>query len=215
MRSGLIIAVCGVDGIGKSTLCAGLKRDLADRGGSVSFFSRAKVTADRLDLTTRYVLPHVNVKDPWYRGDFAKIVSDGLVLDFVEGVHKSLMPEYRQGKTIICDRYTPCYFAYAKVVQRASPFELVLQHIPPPDLVLYLSAVPAVLAERQQQRGGTQADESPILQREFDRAYRSYLNEHCLNWIELDAGKSAPEVLVSARRAIEDLISLERSASHG
>ncbi len=211
MRIGHIIAVCGVDGVGKSTLCKGIRRELRELSDEVEFFTRSKKPDDRLSLTNKYVLPQIDQCDTWLRGDFATVVGDGLLLDFLESCDQQLVPMYNQGKTIICDRFSPCFFAYIRITQRCQVFESVLQRIPRPSLVLYLSAAPEQLAERQRKRGGIQADEKPELQRRFNEAYRAYLTEYALNWIELDATQSPDAVLAQSCYAIRDFISKTRS----
>lgn len=213
-KLGSIIAVCGVDGVGKSTLCGGLRRYFSGQSDTVELFSRTKKEADRLSLAGKYVLPYVQEPHPWLSGDFATIVSDGLLLDFLESYHERLAPAYRRGKTVVCDRYTPCFFAYIRAVQGCTLFEEVLQRLRPPDMVLYLAAPAAALAVRQTQRGGRQADEDPVLQGRFDAAYRTYFQERSLKWVELDAARPPAEVLSSACRVIEEFISLPRISAN-
>lgn len=211
---GKIIAICGVDGVGKSTLCEGLRCKLRDDTASVEFFARSKRGADRLALVEKYVGTGGQA-DPWLRGNFATLVSDGLLLDFLESYHEFMEPAYRRGSTLICDRYTPCFFAYIRTVQQQWVFEKALVKLPPPDLVLYLSASPSVRAARQATRGGSKPDEDPRLQDEFDRAYRTYLHESRCNWREVNADRSAPEVLAQTWDAIAGFLGKREARAHG
>jgi dTMP kinase len=205
---GLIVAICGVDGVGKSTLYQGLRGRLVDRGDTIEFFTREKEDTDRLSLTNKYVLPSVQDEQPWLSGHFATIVGDGLLLDFLDSYQRRLLPAFEAGRVVVCDRYTPCFFAYIRAVSAHPVFEQVLQ-LQRPDLVLYLSAPAALLAERHTGRGGRQADEDPILQQHFDCAYRNYFASQQMNWVEIDAAQAPELVLQQSVEAIEELFEID------
>jgi len=189
--SGKIIAVVGVDGVGKSTLARALHAELERRGEPCDLFQRDKHALDRMTLANKYML---ETENPWLDEPQAGVLAAATLLDFLESYSRRILPAYEAGRTIVCDRYFPCFFAYCRATKAGTHFERMLSGVIPATVVLELVAQPEALKRRQLGRGGIAVDEDALLQQRFLKGYEAYRRSCASRWHQVEADVSPDEV---------------------
>ncbi len=143
-RPGLLIALEGIDGAGKSTLGRQLARALRTKGFKV--FTTFEPTLGAWGQKIRHHLQRGSKISP-------KALAELFLRDRIDHVTKIIIPKLSQGNIILCDRYYLSTLAY----QGAAGLEietLKLQNetwAPVPDIVLYLDIAPEKGIERLDQ----------------------------------------------------------------
>lgn len=149
-RPGYLVAVCGIDGSGKSTQIASVVEHLGRRGPVVS--TRQPTDLYRQDPLVRSMLD-LDVED-------REIAVPELALfaafDRVRHVRTTVLPALRVGSAVVSDRYVYSTYAYflARGIVDIDWLVAVNRHAPEPDLVVYLDVEPAVAARRIIARDG-------------------------------------------------------------
>lgn len=169
---GRLIAVVGVDGVGKSTLVDRLA--LAAALPDAVFLRRPKGPATHGERVRRHVSArHGDARD-WLAGDFAQWMSVALAADFLHHYVDTILPALEQHAWVVCDRYADCYLAQGRVAGCEAVVGRLLMRVMTPDLTLRITASPEVLALRRSRRGPAD-DESPELARRTELAYDALL----------------------------------------
>lgn len=172
-RRGRLIAFCGIDGAGKSSLV----RTLAEEGaieGAVYLHKERKTTTNAV---VEYGLSDETGWHDWSHGPFAENVAAATAIDFLHHYEREIAPRLADGQLLVCDRYVLCYEAFLRAV--GSRFRLggIFERLHPPDLLIYVDASIETVVRRYEGRGGASEDEQPEAIRRFREAYLEIIEE--------------------------------------
>lgn len=170
--SGRLIAFCGIDGAGKSSLVDRLERDGAV-GGAV-FLRKARKTT--VNLVTEYGPTDEGGRRNWIEGPFAENAAAATAIDFLHHYDEQVAPRLAAGEWVVCDRYALCYEAYLLAVGSRFRFGNIFGRLRRPDLLIYVDAPVTVVVQRHRLRGGATEDEHPEVMRRYRAAYLSLLD---------------------------------------
>jgi thymidylate kinase len=150
--TGLVVAVLGPDGVGKSTVIAALQRELQPAFRRVAYrHLRPRVLRRGQAAPSEITNPHGTAKRGWA----ASLAKLGLfVADSVLGEWLSIRPLKIQSSLVIFDRYPHDMLADPRRYGLATPRWLnasVLGLVPKPDLWLILDAPVTVIMARKQE----------------------------------------------------------------
>lgn len=188
------IAVCGLDGIGKTTLIEKLNEKLVQQGFSVK---KAKVPF--LCKTLMENVGHSNLRE-------LEIVRRiGMTVDFAEFYHALNVDV----DVLLCDRYDIDYEVLNDVYKVSQGYKdimhLIYMKTPRPDLCFYLKGDYTIAAERLIKRGNRDEFESDdilkSMQRSFDKRIKEYPNS-----VILDARKTEDEIVNEAYEFIQQIL---------
>ena len=190
----VIIAFCGIDGAGKTSLVARVQAllQLQRRQARIASFKNHITTCRELLARRISFLSSTDYLD----GASATWYALASALDFSASV-ESL--DFHGYDLIFMDRWTDCFRAFAATVSPPCTelVETLLHPVPHADLTIFVSVPPTVAWQRilQRERGCSPDESLPLLER-FDQAYRS-----------LFAGRSdVPK--------IENVFDIDASAQH-
>ncbi|MCZ7473004.1 dTMP kinase [Micromonospora sp. WMMC273] len=146
---GFFVAVCGIDGSGKTTQVGFLESKLAERGEVVR--TRQPTDLYRQDPVVRTVLD-------MEQDDESVLPEIGLLAAFdrYRHVREVVKPALRAGKAVVTDRYVYTGFAY--MMARGMTVEwltTIYQYLPAPDLTIFLDVPPELAIERIIMRDGS------------------------------------------------------------
>ena len=155
---GQLIAIEGIDGSGKSTLAAKLADKLGcSRAGHPPLLTREPYdpTPDTRGLTGIGSAPIGRIRRA-LQAD-SKVDPFQLAIMFAADrfahLEDQVLPALRQGRDVVCDRYTLSTIAYQSIkLPEEFVFQLV-QAAPPPDLTILLDMDPEVSMKRLLARG--------------------------------------------------------------
>ncbi|MCK6439323.1 MAG: dTMP kinase [Planctomycetes bacterium] len=195
MFKGKYIVVEGIDGTGKSTLIAGLKRELEKRGASV----------------VTLVEP---TKGPWgqkirkHLGDKARELSGEQWLDLFENDRRENMEQYvrpalASGKCVIQDRsfYSTAAYQGAQGIDMETILKRNRSFAVEPDMVLILDLDPAEAIERIRTKRTMQTDafEQVDYLEKVRANFRAFMGK---NIAHIDASEPQEKVLEAALEAL-------------
>lgn len=170
---GRLIAFCGIDGAGKSSLV----RRLADEkaiAGAVYLHKERKTTTNAV---IEYGESDESGWHDWSQGPFAENVAAATSIDFLHHYEREIAPRLAQGKLLVCDRYVLCYDAFLRAV--GSRFRLggIFERLHRADLLVYVDASVETVVKRYEARGGASEDEHPEAIRRFRESYLAIIGE--------------------------------------
>lgn len=188
---GLLIAVEGIDGAGKTTLARTLAESMRGKGVPVVFSKEP-------------------TNGPWGT-QLRKSASEGrlspdeevrlLLLDRRQHVDELVRPALEAGKVVILDRYFPSMVAY-QGAHGLSASSLLLQNAfaPDPDVTLLLDVEPVVGLARIRARG----DEPNLFetQENLAKCRSIFLNMKLPSRHVIDASRTPPDVQADAWKAV-------------
>jgi thymidylate kinase len=167
-----LIAVTGIDGVGKSSLVDGLER--LDLLPDCAYLRRPKPPDGNAAAVGRLVpRRHGDARD-WLGGPFAETMGIALAFDFLAHWEAGILPALERRRFVVCDRYDICFAAYLRAVGSAFPCGELFAALPRPDLLVHVVVAPETLAARQAARGAAD-DEHPALTEALSRAYADLL----------------------------------------
>lgn len=171
-RQSKIVAVCGLDGSGKSSLVERLERDPALRGASCV----RKRARDNVHAVLRAYSGFEHTADVYLHGAFAEAIRWAHGFDFLRFYEEQALPHLRRGALCISDRWAVCSIAYAD----AGPglgrsIRGLLDCVPCPDLTIYLDVTPEEAAARILRRGAPNENEDITILRACADAYERWL----------------------------------------
>ena len=148
----LVVAICGIDGVGKSTLINMLKKEIFGQK-DILFVNKKINTNYKLLKQYHGVLPEI--EENWINSSFSRANSFACAFDFIEHYFKKINPYLsNHGKVIICDRHKPCWLAYGFLVGPVyKDICDLLQKIPEPNYTFYIHAPISLVKERLSRRG--------------------------------------------------------------
>lgn len=193
--SGLVIAVLGPDGSGKSTLIEGIRRELGQ------LFRRT----DYIHLRPRFlrqggvgILPTTDPHRLPPRGTIASLAKLVMyVTDSWLGHALRVFPLKRHSSLVIFDRYPHDMLADPKRYRLSTPRwinALLLKPVPLPDMWLVLDAPAAVLLGRKAEVSAAACEEQLV-------GYRRLL-QNFQNAVGIDAAKSSQSAIADACEAV-------------
>ncbi|MCC2033216.1 dTMP kinase [Microbacterium allomyrinae] len=151
MTRGRLIAVCGIDGSGKTTQIDRLVGHLRDRGHEV-VATRQPTDRYRQDATVRAALD--------LQLDFARIAPELALFaafDRLRHVREVIEPALQSGHWVVTDRYVYSTYAYfaSRGIDDVEWLRALNRHAPTPDLTLVIDVPPVLAAERIIRRDGS------------------------------------------------------------
>jgi thymidylate kinase len=131
-RRGRLIAFCGIDGAGKSSLI----RRLADEeaiAGAVYLRNRRRTT---MNVVIEYGPCDEEGRRDWAQGPFAENVAAAAAIDFLHHYDREIAPRLAGGNLLVCDRYALCCEAFLRAA--GSRFRLggAFERLRRPDLLI-------------------------------------------------------------------------------
>ena len=166
-----IVAICGLDGSGKSSLVKLLRDDPR--------FRRAVCVSKRLKENVNAVVQVCSgvehAPDDYFRGPFAEAIRWAYAFDFLKFYDEEVLPHLGQDVFIISDRWSACSITYAEAgVGLGDEIHELLRCVPPPDLTIYLDVSPEEAVRRIVARGGQNEYEHMDVLRDCARAYERW-----------------------------------------
>ena len=185
------VAICGIDGAGKSFLIENL----------VTYFQNLGITVDKtkVEFHCKEICNHANLLKE------KNIVRIGMAFDFVN----HYIDFKSSSQLLICDRFDVCY----RVLNRVDALDNVLIEqldklysiIEDADLYLYLDLPVDIAAKRLEARGNRVDNESDKILQLMQHHYESELAKK-KNIAVIDASQSFAIVFETAKRFINKLM---------
>ncbi|GGX57640.1 deoxynucleoside kinase [Saccharospirillum salsuginis] len=163
------IAICGVDGSGKSTIV-----NMLEQSGLLNnafYFRRTKYLDGNLELLKRYLPRKYRDARDWKDSSFGKSVGLGILMDFLRCYDEQLST-IEKYDCVVFDRYIFCYLAYINLFQDIKDFKKLTANCIRPNLILYIDAGISNLEQRYSERCSNEEDEDLELMEMFDMSYR-------------------------------------------
>lgn len=170
-----VIAVCGVDGCGKSSLI----RAYGERSGRDDLIIVHKTTNANVQLTQGYhhrVEAAEQRRADWLSGSFALSIGAGAMFDFLSHYKQHIEPHLNTSgsggaATLLCDRYTPCFLAYLYGTGNERLFDQLFARVKPPTQVIHVDVAFEHLQQRYDARLEKNEDEFIELMMAFREGY--------------------------------------------
>lgn len=142
--TGALIAVCGIDGSGKSTLITGIAEYLRAQGREV-VLTRQPTDHYRADATVKAAL-HLEL-------DMAAIAPELALFsafDRIRHVREVIEPALAAGSIVVSDRYVFSTYAYflSRGINDLPWLQALNRYAPMPDLTIAIDMPPALAADR-------------------------------------------------------------------
>lgn len=178
----LRVAICGLDGIGKTTLIDKLKAKLIGDGYSVA--------QTRVPFTCKELMENIGYED---LSEFEIVRRIGMMFDFAEHYYKLDVST----DVLLCDRYDIDFEVLNDTYNIPKNYKDILHAIymqaPRLDFCFYLRAHYSLAAERLNARGNRKENENDDILKSmydsFERRIKDYPNS-----VILDATKSEDEI---------------------
>lgn len=170
-----VIAICGIDGAGKSSLVRLLKGD-RDFSGTAFIKKTEKGDFDRL---VRLASPLGEMPEAYLSGPFSEAIRWAHAFDYLRFFDNEIVPLLCTGKPIIADRWSFCPITFGDVGTRLSAkLEAMLSCVPRPTLTIFLEVDEFTATERLNRRGPLEPDEHIALLRAYRLSYESYFSHY-------------------------------------
>lgn len=163
-----IIAVCGVDGCGKSSL---IKR-YAEHHPELA--TCHKTTNACVQLTQSFHQRSSDLKADWLSGSYALSIGAGAMFDFLSYYRHQIEPLLADDthRHLLCDRYTYCFLAYLAGTGHDKYFDQLFAKVKPACHVIHVDVDFDLLSERYAKREEKNEDEFVELMVAFREGYR-------------------------------------------
>jgi len=155
-RTAHLVALCGLDGSGKSSLLA----RLASQGWPGAAFV-AKVSRPNVDaVEAAFAGARRPARDPYLRGEFAEAVRWAHAYDFLRYYDEEVRPRLSEYGVVVSDRWSLCSITYAEAgVRLGEHVHQLLACVPTPDLIIYLDVSLEEARRRIRIRGDAKPNE--------------------------------------------------------
>jgi len=173
-----IVAICGIDGAGKSTLWETMQRDRDFKHANFV----VKRLRDNLDRVIESRVADLHDDDAaataLFSGSYANAIRWAHALDFLGHFDTVISPLLHQENLIVSDRWSFCPMAFADVgTSLGKDIRYLLEKVPQPDLTIFLDVSPATAHERIVRRGDLGVDERPHFLAAYQKAYEAIFAE--------------------------------------
>jgi thymidylate kinase len=209
LRGSFLVALCGVDGVGKSTIVAALRQR--------PLFSDAaflkKEDRRNLDLLKRWYDRDQNDFRDWNRGPFAELAAVGSALEFLHHNETAITPALLSHRLVVCDRHALCYAAFLAAVAPEVPHAALFRKVRKPDLIIWISVPSGCLSVRLDGRGGAEEDENSILSGILSDQYEKLIDSYSVASVRIDNSGAIVETVTAVESAI--LYYLDASTHQG
>ena len=197
-RKSKTIAVCGVDGSGKSTLIEMLKDEYTGYN-NLTFLK--KTNNANYNLLKAYHGAKPQNQRGWITSSFSRANAFACAFDFISHYYDIIYPQMGRTQVLICDRHKPCWLAYGYMVGGVySDILDLLKGIPDPDHVFYIYASVNTIKTRLKKRG-----DSSNTTEAFAKAYEDvFKNDNNVTYISND--RSINETFSEFRYYISSLL---------
>lgn len=159
----LVFALCGVDGVGKTSLFSMMSEQLS--GSDFCFVGRGPAEAERL-VERRFPRRFGDWRD-WLEGEHSEALAMACAIDygiFYDRVIRPLVepdassPRENSPRAIIADRHAICFLAYAHCNSSPNPLAVtLLGTFPPPDIIFFVTLPEQLVRARM----GTDSERTP------------------------------------------------------
>lgn len=140
-----IIAVCGVDGVGKTSL---IERFEAEIGEGEFFYPRKNIHTN-----TKILEKYMDDAREYDDCSYNRVDAFGSALDFLEHYDRNIQPLIGKKENLLLDRYALCYLAYANQVKSTyDDISILLKKVVEPDIYIYIEGEIDVIKERLKKR---------------------------------------------------------------
>lgn len=182
MRKTNIIAVCGVDGAGKTSLLKKLQSEINETENHFLF----KDFKSNIKNVEKFHARLYNDGRDWTEGQFAKSAAIATSFDFIYHYEKNILPLIGKTKNIFCDRYSFCYQSYLSSVGCEKEFiNSFFSKIIQPDIIIYISIPMEIINDRYNMRGGAVENETTESIRLFKESYENQIPKSTVPVVEI------------------------------
>ena len=206
---GRLIAICGIDGSGKTTQEELLSEYLTLRGVAHIVTKQPTDFYRKMEPVRRY-LDH---------GD-SSINMEGMALlaagDRQHHLESTLLPALSDGQFVICNRYV--YSTYAYFMERGISLkflEVINRNVPTPDLTILLDSPAALSRERVTARDGEINKYEERKLRFMESVRTNFLSVRDDSFLTLDARLPAEHLHQSIRLVVDKWLPRDRCQSQG
>jgi thymidylate kinase len=173
VKKAYIVAVCGIDGAGKSSSLTGLRAD--PRFANAVFVKKRR--RDNIDLLRGLEHETWPAESSQLAGPLAEAIRWSHAYDFLRFYENDVAGWLASERLILSDRWTVCSTAFARCgTGLDAEIGALLAPCAAADLLIYLDIEPAEAMRRISARpGGCTADETLTILHEYRRAYEAVL----------------------------------------
>lgn len=187
-----VFALCGVDGVGKTSLFRMLSERL--RGPEFAFVGRGPADAERM-VERRFPRRFGDWRD-WVEGEHSEALVVACALDYgvyyERAIRPLVEPDAGEGpppRAVLTDRHAICFMAFAHC--NPSPNRLavkLLGEFRPPDVIFYITLPEEVIQTRISAEAGRRVDEFENVnaQRRLGAAYEMLLPHYPSRVVVID-----------------------------
>jgi dTMP kinase len=155
-RRARIVALCGLDGSGKSSFVERLRQD----PGFSHAICVSKRYRENVDSVLDAYSTYETAGDDYLQGPFAEAIRWAYAFDFLRFYEEEVLPHLERDVLIISDRWSACAITYAEAgVYLGSEIYELLNCVPRPDLTIYLEVQPDEAVRRIIKRGDLKKNE--------------------------------------------------------
>jgi thymidylate kinase len=180
-----MIAFCGIDGAGKTTL---IKR-LCEQPRLLPYQPMRKENRENVDRLMRLYPKAAQNPAHYLSGPFAAQLRWAYLLDFLWFYEHGIMQTMSTGTPLLLDRWFPCVLAWANMVPGidVNAFFEIYEKIPSPAATIYLDVPPVTARRRIELRGVAKPDEDIAILRALHESYLSVFDRFSLSVQIIDA----------------------------
>jgi dTMP kinase len=199
LPGGFLIAVEGIDGVGKTTISALLAQYCGERGIACAYSKEPTGLKYGMQLRESAKTGRLSVEDEL----------DLFLKDRIDHSSRSIQPALDFGAVVILDRYYWSTAAY-QGARGVDPFDIVREnekHVPVPGLVILLDTSPENGLERVRIRGDIPNEFEKVKALTKARTIFNQLHENSTNSVCIDATAPLRDVHVKAVTAVQQFVS--------
>ena len=201
MRQTRIFSLCGVDGVGKTSIFKMLSARMNRE--EFAFVGRGPADAERL-VERRFPRRFGDWRD-WVEGEHSHALAVACAFDYALFYERVLSPlvsrdssaQYEsRPKAVITDRHAICFLAYAHCNPNPNPLAVtLLETIEAPDVIFHVRLPEHLIAERMGNDPNRVEDEFENInsQRRLLKAYETLLPHYPSKVVDVDASGSLDE----------------------
>lgn len=199
-----IIAICGIDGSGKSTVIAELREDAAFR--DACFLK--KDDKDNFSRVIELNKPIGPMPRAYLEGALATAIRWAHAFDYLRYYETTVRPLTRRSSLIVSDRWSFCPIAFAGVgTALVGEISFLLRHVDEPDLTIFLDVEPDLAFARLEARGPVLDDEHVDLLHAYRTAYKDFFASYSGPFVRI-ASTTREQTYAEVRKAINRALSL-------